>query len=264
LDTYLQNIVTDIQTLEEKSENYLPIVPYKEQIDTYLPTIPKTLNTYTSNSEITAYDNNAIFQYCKNGVKICLQDFLTQVLDIKSTGTVMLGSCSNNKGIVSVGGEMLNLYGKEKVSMYISSSALTTKFSFNDFGVQFEDNNNKLYMDKSISLLYGLNLSYKTTSISDPQNITEILKYYNKSLLITNASTEFDSEKEIIIPYGLGTSIGDNGIIFHKPGDEIINDTSPHQLKFPFGMRFEDDGNNLIIRQQGSSTKGVKIPWTTL
>jgi hypothetical protein len=28
-----------------------------------------------------------------------------------------------------------------------------------------------------------------------------VVKYYYKSLLITNASSEFDSEKEIIIPY---------------------------------------------------------------
>jgi hypothetical protein len=147
LDTYLADIVTDIQatnnkvetdietrlsSLEENSEDYLLKVPYKEQIDNYLPTISKTLNTYTSNSEITAYDNNAIFQYYKNGVKICLQDLLTQVLNIKkSTGTVMLGSCSNNKGIVSVGGEMLNLYGKEKISMYLSDTTYRTNFSFN-------------------------------------------------------------------------------------------------------------------------------------
>jgi hypothetical protein len=47
LDTYLENIVTGIQTLEENSENYLPKVPYKVQIDTYLPVVPNTFCTYS-------------------------------------------------------------------------------------------------------------------------------------------------------------------------------------------------------------------------
>jgi hypothetical protein len=92
----------------------------------------------------------------------------------------------------------------------------------------------------------------------------DILKYYNKSLLITNASPEFDFEKEIIILYGFRTFIGDNGIIFHKHGDVITNNTSPHQLEFPFGIKFDYDENNFIIRKTGDPTKGVKIQWTTL
>jgi hypothetical protein len=73
-----------------------------------------------------------------------------------------------------------------------------------------------------------------------------------------------NSSWEINIPYQLNMSIGDNGIIFHKHGDEITNDTSPNQLEIPFGMKFDYDENNLIIRQPGSSTKGVRIPWETL
>jgi hypothetical protein len=88
-----------------------------------------------------------------------------------------------------------------------------------------------------------------------------VLKCYYKSLSITNASPEFDSEKEIIIPYGLRTFIGDNKIIFHKPGDAITNNTSPHQLEFPFGMKFDYDENNFIIRKPGDPTQCVKIPW---
>jgi hypothetical protein len=92
----------------------------------------------------------------------------------------------------------------------------------------------------------------------------EVGKTYEKSLLYTNVLPETDSEKEIIIPYELRTSIGDNGIIFHKPGDEITNNTSPHQLKIPFGMKFDYDENNFIIKKPGDPTKGVKIQWETL
>jgi hypothetical protein len=45
LETYLENIVTDIQTLEENSEDYLLKVPYKEQIDDYLPVFPKSISS---------------------------------------------------------------------------------------------------------------------------------------------------------------------------------------------------------------------------
>jgi hypothetical protein len=96
------------------------------------------------------------------------------------------------------------------------------------------------------------------------ENEVEVTKTYEKSLLFTNVLPETDSENEIIIPYGLRTSIGNNGIIFHKPGDEITNDTSPHQLEIPFGMKFDYDENNLIIKKPGDPTKGVRIPWETL
>jgi hypothetical protein len=70
--------------------------------------------------------------------------------------------------------------------------------------IQFVDINsaNKHHKDKQISLLYGLNLLCKTTFLSAPQILSEVLKYYYKSLLNTNASPEFDSEKEITILYG--------------------------------------------------------------
>jgi hypothetical protein len=123
-------------------------------------------------------------------VQICRVNSLTQVFNIKKNSeTVMLGSCSNNKGIVSVGGDMLHLYEKEKNSMYLSNTTLRTYFSFNDSSIQFVDTNNtiKHYKDKPISLPSGLNISYKTTFIPDPQNPLEVLTYYNKSLIITNS-----------------------------------------------------------------------------
>jgi hypothetical protein len=47
----------------------------------------------------------------------------------------------------------------------------------------------------------------------------------------------------------------------------IIKSTSygeNKEIKIAYGMQFEDDSTNLIIRKPGDSTKGVKIPWTTL
>jgi hypothetical protein len=35
------------------------------------------------------------------------------------------------------------------------------------------------------------------------------------------------------------------------------------EIKIPYGMQFEDDGTNLIIRKPGDPTKVVKIQWET-
>jgi hypothetical protein len=72
---------------------------------------------------------------------------------------------------------------------------------------------------------------------------------------------ESNSNNEIMIPYGLRTSIGDNGIIFHKPGDGITNNTSPHQLEIPFGMKFDYDDTYFIIRKPGDPTQCIEIVW---
>jgi hypothetical protein len=96
-------------------------------------------------------------------------------------------------------------------------------------------------------------------------NGDEVENECNNSLIITSFNTKLDNlNNEIIIPYGLRTSIGDNWIIFHKHGDAISNNFSPHQVEFPFTLKFNYDENNLIIRKPGDPTKGVKIPWTTL
>jgi hypothetical protein len=34
--------------------------------------------------------------------------------------------------------------------------------------------------------------------------------------------------------------------------------------RIPYGMQFENNGTNLIIKKPRDLTKGVKIPWTTL
>jgi hypothetical protein len=44
----------------------------------------------------------------------------------------------------------------------------------------------------------------------------------------------------------------------------VTDNTSPHKLEFPFGMKFDYDENNFVIRKPGDPTKGVKIPWATL
>jgi hypothetical protein len=52
------------------------------------------------------------------------------------------------------------------------------------------------------------------------------------------------TNEQIIIPYELRTFIGDNGIIFHKSGDKITDNTSSHQLEFPF--TFNVDWNTFL------------------
>jgi hypothetical protein len=43
-----------------------------------------------------------------------------------------------------------------------------------------------------------------------------------------------------------------------------ISSSSGKDIKIAYGMQFEDEGTNLIIKKPGDPTKGVKIQWTTL
>jgi hypothetical protein len=59
------------------------------------------------------------------------------------------------------------------------------------------------------------------------------------------------------IPYGFRTSVGDV-IIFHKPEDVITNNTSPNQLEFPFGLKFQNDSTNFKISSSSCSLISFK------
>jgi hypothetical protein len=127
--------------------------------------------------------------------------------------------------------------------------------------------------DSKVIISHGINLL--TQGEGNPLTITST-KYGKCKDIKIPYGMEFEATDDYLVitttcllkqaknPYKLRTSIGNNDIIFHKPGDEIINDTSPHQLKFPFGMKLDYDENNLIIKKPGDPTKGVKIQWETL
>jgi hypothetical protein len=72
LDEILE-IIYKLQNDESGSARYLPIVPYKNNILTYLPTFPNTLNTYNAIRRLFNDGNNVLFQYFDTGVNVCIK-----------------------------------------------------------------------------------------------------------------------------------------------------------------------------------------------
>jgi hypothetical protein len=50
---------------------------------------------------------------------------------------------------------------------------------------------------------------------------------------------------DIILAKGLRTSVTNNEVVFHKPGDTITDSSSPNQLKLPFGTDLTNIGSRL-------------------
>jgi hypothetical protein len=51
------------------------------------------------------------------------------------------------------------------------------------------------------------------------------------------------SNDDIVLSRGLRTSVTDNEVVFHKPGDTITDNSSTNQVKLPFGMDLTNIGN---------------------
>jgi hypothetical protein len=50
---------------------------------------------------------------------------------------------------------------------------------------------------------------------------------------------------DIVLSKGLRTSVSSDKIVFHKPGDTITDNSSPNQLKLPFGTDLTNIGSRL-------------------
>jgi hypothetical protein len=88
------------------------------------------------------------------------------------------------------------------------------------------------------------------------------LKPYSNYLSI-QSSYNSDYTTDIILARGLRTSVTDNEVVFHKPGDAITDNSSPNQVKLRFGMdltnidytpAIPEDLNTFTLNRQTSGT----------
>jgi hypothetical protein len=98
-------------------------------------------------------------------------------------------------------------------------------------------------------------------SINIPKGLRIVAEEINLHVWKPGTAIESNSNNEIIIPYGLRTSISDNGIIFHKLEDGITNNTLLNQLENTFGMKFDYDDTYFIIRKPSDPTQCIKVAW---
>jgi hypothetical protein len=223
LDTYLENIINDIQTLEEKLEDYLPKVPYKEQIDDYLPVFPKFLCTNSSTSTLssTKYSLFNFYNVENSGntfpeVTVNAHDGPKTLFKIdRNTNDIQVGTfvqSSVTEGTVQVGGYNLELYYKNKFTL--KNSYLTNTITSDNINFQISSSSGS-----SITFKYGSAISHTNTNLeltgSDTTNKIIISNGINLltedfNLPLTIKSTKFGKNKEIIIPYDMKFEVTDN------------------------------------------------------
>jgi hypothetical protein len=144
LDEILE-IIYKLQNDESSSATYLPILPYKNNILTYLPTFPNTLSTYNEIRRLFNDGNNVFFQYYDTGVVVYVRhnegdDPRTSYLfNIdKNYNSVQVGTSGANKRDVQIGGENLNLYALNCFNMYLNGGS--------NYAILFSFTKKKLYL----------------------------------------------------------------------------------------------------------------------
>jgi hypothetical protein len=227
----------NIATLEEikliidglgssSSGDYLPKDPYEEDIATYLPTVPNTLCTFSTNP-INDNPQNSLFNYYsdEDGSDPIISVFDNYGTDVifninKKSNLLKVGGCKDWISAVSVGGKDLNLYGRDFISLRTSVSATSVNITLD-------------------------NLTFTG------RNIPQV--YVN------------DVNKDITIPRGLRISDVNSQLLFHLPNQTITNYASPNMITIPYGTEilgtFNDDWNTYlpVVPNTFSTYPGVMV-----
>jgi hypothetical protein len=141
------DLETRLSSLEENSEDYLLKVPYKEQIDNYLPVFPKYLCT-SSNASANGPKLYTLFKFynvANSGsnyprVNVNTYDSANDTLfDInRSTNNIQVGAFTSGTGTVKVGGQNLELYSNNKIKLIFGtdSNIVNLNSSTTDFTIK--------------------------------------------------------------------------------------------------------------------------------
>jgi hypothetical protein len=81
---------------------------------------------------------------------------------------------------------------------------------------------------------------------------TKLINHVNDVSFMDHNNLSPNNTDDIIISKGLRTSVTDNEVVFHKPGDTITDNTSPNQVKLPFGMDLTNIGSRLTAVESES------------
>jgi hypothetical protein len=74
-------------------------------------------------------------------------------------------------------------------------------------------------------------------------NETKLTPYSNYLSCQSGYNPSYTTDS--ILSKGLRTSVTDNEVVFHKPGDTITDNSSPNQVKVPFGTDLTNIGTDL-------------------
>jgi hypothetical protein len=96
--SFIDNFEERIKSIEDDSQKYLLKDPYEEQIQTYLPTVPKTLSGYLNGGENPTTELNTLFHYFDTGVNVYRKtELIILMFEINKEGNrIQIGDHYNN------------------------------------------------------------------------------------------------------------------------------------------------------------------------
>jgi hypothetical protein len=178
------------------SGDYLPKDPYEEDIATYLPTVPNTLSTFSTNPAGDKPQHSLLNYFSgEDGSHPIVSVFDNYGTDVifninKRSNILTVGGCEDWISNVGVGGAVLDLYGRDFISLLTSVSATTVNITLDN------------------------------------------LTFSGRKVPPTYAN---DINKDITIPRGLRISDVNSQLLFHLPNEAITNNTSPNMITIPYG-----------------------------
>jgi hypothetical protein len=232
---------TELSVYDDDETTYIiipkgTIIPstFNTDWNTYLPVVPNTLCTFSTGNVVKTL--NSLFNFLTDS-----DGSNPRIIAYDKDNTNILLKINKTDSIIQLGsGNSQLTINKVNDSLILGSSS-----NFNGTVVKINADELNIYINK---------IKFYIGSLSN-------WTVFSSSLSGIKYSYNSNPSSEIIIPYGLRTSIDNNGIIFHKPGDEITNGTSPNQLEIPFDMKLDYDDTNFIIRKPGDPTQCIKIAW---
>jgi hypothetical protein len=150
----MQKIINELKNNKSDSSNIL--------------VIPTTLNTYTNPRVNDNLGNDVLFQYYDTCVEVYTKEqddnpYTTRLLHIdKNNNFIRIGTISNNKCNVQIGGKSLELFALNCFHMYLDCiSKYFINFSFTDDDITFKNtsNLNPETLGKEIVIPFGIDLT---------------------------------------------------------------------------------------------------------
>jgi hypothetical protein len=221
LDEHLKNIVSDIeatgdhvsQSLATLESNALTI----EKINEINPLLG--IDEYYNGSPPNK--NEKLFQYYKTW-STSQEKFISIAVEVQINHDIYNGCLFRiNKADnqIKIGNE---------IQKYVDPAYII------DYETLTEIGGRVIIRNESGLTLQSSILGNEFTTLINRQNNVSFMKNYQYS----------NNSIDIIPAKGLRTSITNNEVVFHKPGDTITDNSSQNQVKLPFGMNL----SNLVTR----------------
>jgi hypothetical protein len=269
--SFIEKFEERIKSVEEDSQNYLLKDPYEEQIQTYLPIVPKTLTGYLNGGANPTTELNTLFHYFDTGVFVFRKTVpIIPMLEInKGSNTIQIGDYNNNhpETDLLIGGKKLYLKSESNnIQMLLGS--IGTNFEYNQTQISIGDGTSNTIIEHGYQLRFDENRDFLIQRIKKDSNEVDNRLFFSSGLNFRNVLDNLEISKsgsdiptaleKIIIPYGTDLTdlnntltslenktncltIDNNGIKFVNPSDSEMKIIIPYGTTIPENFFINSD-----------------------